>query len=106
MYWDDSIDEENVHETSLSDEYTHFACKRNKDIWPDQNKYIGKPRYFDMSFDAIKKYSFSKDNIDMFCKEHPECYGEKYWIVNLAFYDCDTKPYPPMHIQYTPQKPQ
>ena len=82
MYWDDVEQDDNVDCTSLSDEYTKLKCTDETDFYPDQNMYIGKLRYFYMTLDKILKYIYDKDNVDMFCKNNPKCYGKTFRIWN------------------------
>lgn len=87
MCWDDSIEEENVCCMSLSDEYTKLECERS-DVWVDSNQYIGKARYYEIDIKELVKYVYSKENVDIFCKNNPECYGLTFNIYNDE-YDLD-----------------
>ena len=87
MYWDDYEEDENVESTSLSDEYTTLICNDDGyddeyNVYPDQNQYIGKYRYFYMTLKSIKKQVWKKENINLFCINNPECYGEEFFIYN------------------------
>jgi predicted nuclease of predicted toxin-antitoxin system len=84
MIWDEDEDDENVECTSLSDEYTKLVCTKDSDLYPDQNLHIGKPRYFYMTLKNIQKYVYDKENVDLFCKNNPECYGEMFNIWNTS----------------------
>jgi hypothetical protein len=82
MLWDEHEQDDNVECTSLSDDYTKLMCNEDTNLYPDHNQYIGKPRYFFMTLKSIKKYVFDKENIDLFCKNNIECYGEEFNIWN------------------------
>jgi len=83
MTWNDEEQDDDVECTSLSDEYTKILCEDEElEIYPDSNMYIGKPRYFYMTLEKIQKHVFDKENIDLFCKNNTECYGEEFNIWN------------------------
>lgn len=100
MIWNEEEQDDDTECTSLTDEYTKLKCNKDTDLYPDQNMYIGKPRYFYMTLKDIKKHVFDKDNIDLFCKEHPECYGEVFNIWNPKYFENNGE----MVIKYKPKK--
>ena len=90
MIWNDDEQADDVAYTSLTEEFTNLMCTDDSDIYPDQNIYVGKPRYFYITLKKIKKLVWEKDNIDLFCKHNPECYDKEFniwnhdWDVNLG----------------------
>ena len=102
MYWDDEEQDDNVECTSLSDDFTKLKCTEETEFYPDQNMYIGKPRYFFMTLKQILKYAWEKDNIDLFCKNNSECYGVTFRIWN---WDREIGKGNPT-IEYTPKNKQ
>lgn len=101
----DGDEEENVYVTSLSDEYSQILDKGDEDIWIDANPLIGKPRYFELTLAQIQNYCYSKENIDLFCKANPECYGKTFITNNMDYYDESKRDQwrsMPMHVEYRP----
>jgi hypothetical protein len=90
MSWNEEEQDDNVECTSLSNEYTKIKCSDEKNIYPDQNMYIGKPRYFEMTLKQILKHVWEKQNIDLFCKNNTECYRLEFniwnhnWDINIG----------------------
>jgi len=85
MSWNEEEDDDDVECTSLSDEYTRLICKEEDDLYPDSNKYIGKPRFSYLPLRVIQKYVYDKRNIDLFCENNPECYGKEFNIWNPEY---------------------
>ena len=86
MYLDEEIGEENVVEMSLSDEYTKYITK-NSGYVIDANPYIGEPRYYKLGLSSILQHVYSKMNVDMFCKNNPETYGNVFIVWNESVGD-------------------
>jgi len=85
MSWNEEEQDDDVQCTSLSDEYTKIVCSPETEFYPDSNKYIGKPRYFYMTLERILKHVYDKENVDLFCKNNPECYGNEFNIWNSDY---------------------
>jgi len=100
MFWNEHEEDDETECMSLSDEFTKLIClPDDSPYYPDQNKYIGKPRYYYITLKDIKKHIYSKVNVDLFCKENPECYGKEFWIDNDDPDWLNT----PMEKKYIPQ---
>ena len=102
MSWNEEEQDNDVELMSLTDEYTKITCEEN-DVYPDANKYIGKPRYYYLTLKRIQKYVYDKENVDLFCKHNPECYGEEFNIYNPD-YEFNGSNIDDMVIKYKPQK--
>ena len=100
MSWNEEEQDDDVQYTSLSDEFTKIICTPESEYYPDQNMYIGKPRYFQMTLKRILKHVWDKDNIDLFCVNNPECYGIEFNIWNPKVFDEGGE----MIIKYKPIK--
>ena len=100
MCWNEDEQDDDVVCTSLSEEYTKLRCTPDTDIYPDQNMYVGKPRYFYITLKKMLKLVWEKDNLDIFCKNNPECYGNEFNIWN---HDWDVTKGNSV-IKYKPQK--
>ena len=99
MMWNEEENDSDVVCTSLTEEFTKISCEEESELYPDQNQYIGKPRYFFLSLNDIKRHVFAKENIDLFCKENPECYGEEFNVWNPDWSGNGT-----MVMKYKPSK--
>ena len=78
MCWDDSIDEEMY----IVCHYQMNTPNQNEkhDCWVDANQYIGKARYYEIELNKLLKHIYGKENVDLFCKNNPECYGLEFNI--------------------------
>jgi len=100
MSWNEEEQDDDVECLSLTDEYTKLACIENSELYPDQNKNIGKPRFFFLSLDRIIRQIYEKENVDLFCEENTECYGETFNIWNPNI----TEDFTDIIIKYKPLK--
>lgn len=85
MMWSEEEQDDDVVCTSLSDEYTKIYCEEYDDVYPDSNKNIGKPRYSYLPLRVIRRHTYDKLNIDLFCKENSECYEIDFNIWNPEY---------------------
>jgi hypothetical protein len=104
MHYDEAIEEENVADFALTEKYLKHVCSPSEgELWPDSNQYIGKPRWTEVSLSRIQKMVTCKEQIDFFCEQYPENYGQTFTIWNDD-YNASSDENVEMVIKYTPQR--